>query len=254
MQFLNELASRNPALYYFGWISLVGALIMLLLIIATSNQVLGINAYIKPFKFFMSTTIFVWSIAWYVHYLNMSGLERWYSWTVILVLGFELFWITFKATQGELSHFNVSSAFNGIMFSLMGITISIMTLFTLVVGIYFWTKSFPELPISYVWGIRIGIICFVIFAFQGGIMGAQLSHTVGGPDGGPGLPLLNWSTVLGDYRVAHFAGMHALQILPIAGYYLFTNTRTLAIFSVVYIGICFLVFIQAMMKLPLIKM
>ena len=208
MQFLNELASRNPALYYFGWISLVGALIMLLLIIATSNQVLGINAYIKPFKFFMSTTIFVWSIAWYVHYLNMSGLERWYSWTVILVLGFELFWITFKATQGELSHFNVSSAFNGIMF----------------------------------------------FAFQGGIMGAQLSHTVGGPDGGPGLPLLNWSTVLGDYRVAHFAGMHALQILPIAGYYLFTNTRTLAIFSVVYIGICFLVFIQAMMKLPLIKM
>ncbi|MEO1253425.1 MAG: hypothetical protein AAFY41_00885 [Bacteroidota bacterium] len=253
MNFFAELAARNFPLYLFGWICLLGAVITAILTQVTTTQVLGINAFIKPFKFFLSTVIFVWSMAWYLGYLPKNPTITIYTWTVILVLAFELIYISIKATVGELSHFNISSSFNATMFSMMGITISIMTLFTLYIGMLFFTDQVDPLPSAYLWGIRLGIIFFVIFAFQGGIMGAQLSHTVGAPDGGPGLPILNWSTKFGDYRIAHFAGMHALQVLPIAGYYLFNQTKGIIIFSCVYFAVCIAVFIQAMMKMPLIK-
>ena len=253
MDFFNELATRNYALYIFGWVCLAGAVITGILITLTNTQVFGINAFIKPFKFFLSTSIFTWTMAWYLGHLAPSGSITVYSWTVIIVLSFELFWITYKASVGELSHFNVSTSFNSFMFSMMGLAISIMTLFTLYIGMLFWTQSLPEISIAYLWGIRLGIIFFVIFAFQGGMMGAQLSHTVGTNDGGAGLPILNWSTKFGDYRVAHFVGMHALQILPLAGYYFLTSTRWMILFSLAYFALCFGVLIQAMMKLPFIR-
>lgn len=253
--FFTELKTRNKVLFYFGWICLAGALACIVLVFTTHTLVLGINAWIKPMKFFVSTVFFSWTMGWYLFYLNEPRKTSIYSWVLISTLLFELIYIAWQAAKGQLSHFNISSAFHGMMFSLMGIVISIITAWTGYITFLFWRKPFPQLSESYLWGIRFGLLLFVVFAFEGGLMAPRLSHTVGSVmETTHSLPVLNWSRESGDLRVAHFFGMHALQLLPIIGFY-FVRTKRLIIFiSLLYAAIVSALLWQALKAVPLIPL
>jgi len=244
--FLENLELRNAPLYYCGLICFLCSALFLLISTSSKLTVNNTNAWYKPFKFALSIGIFCWTMGWLLFYLEMPVQTAWYTWVSIILLMFELFYITLRAAQGQLSHFNASSPLNKFMFAAMGIAISIVTLWTAYMGILFCLRPIPSIPLHYLWSIRMGIFIFVVFAFEGGLMGSRMAYTIGGPDGGEGLPLLNWSKKFGDARIAHFIGMHALQILPLLAFYVLNSVTAVILISGLYTLLAILVLVQAL--------
>ena len=252
LDFIQTLKTRNESLFYFGLVCLFFACIFLLLSKITTTQVYNVNAWIKPFKFAFSTFLFSWAMGWYCHYLPSFNIQL-FNWTVILLLGFEIVYIAIQANKGQLSHYNLSTPVYSALYSMMAIAASIVTIYTAYVGFLFFKFDFPELPSYYLWGIRLGIIIFVIFSFEGFVMGSRLTHTIGGPDGGPGIPILNWSTKFGDPRIAHFIGMHALQVLPLVSFYILKNNKSTVVIALLYGLLALFTLIQALQGKALFK-
>lgn len=244
--FLSTLRSRNTILYWFGLFCLIGGVFCVGLTLTTTQQVLGINAFIKPAKFFISIWLFNWTMGWFTGLLNQQRKVTVYSWVVIVAMIIELVIITGQAALGKLSHFNITSSLDARLFDLMGLAITVLTIWTGYIGYLFFRYKPVATESSYLWGIRLGILLFVIFAFEGFAMAARLSHTVGAPDGGPGLPVTNWSTRYGDLRVAHFFGMHALQLLPLFGYYVARRPRQVILLAAFYFLLITFLLVQAL--------
>jgi hypothetical protein len=251
--FIETLKMRSEPLFWFGVIFLICALVCAVFMSFTHNQVLGVNAYLKPLKFFASSQVLSWTLAWYIGYLPPRPDVAIATWIIIGVLCFQDAYIFAQAARVELSHFNVSTPFHTMMFGLMATTASTLTLAVLYIGLLFWRSSFPDLPGYYVWAIRLGMVIFVVFSFQGFAMGARLAHTVGAPDGGEGLPLLNWSRRFGDLRVAHFVGMHALQVLPLLAWYVLRSTKATFAVSALYLALAAFTWVQALQGRPLLS-
>ena len=249
--FLSELKSRGEVLYYFGLICLVLALVFIAMVSISDLQVKGVNAYWKPFKFAISIGLYAWTMVWLCSYLSNFNLKL-FSFFIVAALGFELIYIGVQAHRGQLSHYNLSTPFYNFMYVLMAGAAAAVSFYTAYIGFLFFKNDFPNLPASYLWGIRLGIIIFVIFSLEGFVMGSRLSHTIGGMDGGPGLPLVNWSTKFGDPRVAHFIGMHALQLLPLLSFYFIQNVTVVFIASTGYFLLAAFTLWQALAGRPLI--
>lgn len=252
MNFIQELKARNETLFYYGLLCLALAIVFLALTKLTSTQVYNINAWYKPFKFAFSTFLFAWAMAWYCYYLPSFNIV-FFNWTVIILLGFEIVYIAIQASKGQLSHYNLSTPFYATLYSMMAIAATLVTVYTAYVGLLFFTNDFPSLPNYYLWAIRLGILIFVVFSFEGFVMGSRLTHTIGGEDGGIGIPFLNWSTKFGDPRIAHFIGMHALQLLPILAFYILKNTKATIGISVLYGLLAMFTLVQALQGKPFFK-
>lgn len=249
IEFINHLKARNETLYYYGLICLVLSIVFLALTRLTDTQVYNVSAWYKPFKFAFSTFLYAWAMAWYCAYLRSFNITL-FNWSIIILLGFEIVYIAIQAGRGALSHFNISTPFYASLYSMMALAATLVTLYTAYVGILFFTNTFPELPDYYLWSIRLGILLFVIFSFEGFVMGSRLTHTIGGADGGEGIPLLNWSTKYGDPRIAHFIGMHALQVLPILSFYFLKNVKMTLVLSVLYTILAIFTLVQALQGKP----
>jgi hypothetical protein len=250
LSFIKELKIRNEQLFYFGLLCLVLAQLFIILTKLSSTQVQGVNAWYKPFKFAVSIGLFSWTMGWYCFYLSDFNTNP-FNWTILLLFGFELIYIIFQAKKGHLSHFNTSTPMYSLLYSLMGLAATIVTLYTTYVGFLFFIQSFPSLPSYYVWAIRLGILIFVVFSFEGGLMGSRMNHSVGAINDNSNWFIVGWSKTVGDLRVSHFIGMHALQLVPLLSFYIFKNTKATIIISLLYGALSILTLVQALKGKPI---
>ncbi len=253
MQFLIELKSRNELLFYFGAFNLILAMLFLVLSQITTIEVSGTNAWYKPIKFAISIGTYSWTIAWLMHYLPQDSFVNTVSWLVIVMLGFEIIYIGIQAGRGQLSHFNLSTPIYAALYSAMALAATVVAFITLILAVRFFTTPLPQLPEYYLWAIRLGLLLFFVFSMEGFVMGSRLSHTIGANSGGKTIPFLNWSKEYGDPRVAHFIGMHALQVLPFTAYYLLKDTKLVIGLSTIYSFIALYVLVQALDGKPFVK-
>jgi hypothetical protein len=148
-----------------------------------------------------------------------------------------------QAARGTSSHFNLATHFDGAVFAIMGVSIACIWVAMLLLTVVLFRQSFASS--AWEWSLRLGMVLALIGTGSGGLMVAPNSrqlarahatgrlpvaggHTVGAPDGGRGLPVTNWSADHGDLRVAHFLGMHGLQVLPMMAWWIARRRTPLA--------------------------
>lgn len=188
----------------------------------------GSPAWLKVLKFAVSISVYCAILAWLLTLVQgRPRLVRTVAWATGLALGLELVLIVLQVIRGQASHYNISTPFDAAVFQLMGSTLPpIFGAAVVTAALLAWQRGLPPVLAS---GIRGGLVICLLGMAQGSLMivnGADAgtgmigAHTVGGLDGGPGLPLTGWSTQHGDLRIAHFVGLHALQLLPLLAWLL----------------------------------
>jgi hypothetical protein len=253
---IREFLKDQKVLVVTGALSLAAFVVLTVMSLFDSFEILGINRWVKPMKFTLSVGVYLLTLAVYLYFIEgRSRAKKVICYGVSLLMSTELVLIIMQSARGTTSHFNIANGFDGMVFSIMGILIVINTAL-IFYTLYLYFKAEVRLPRAVLWGMRLGIILFLVSSFEGGYMSVILRHSVGVADGGPGLPFVNWSTEGGDLRAAHFIGMHALQVMPIAGY-LFERLRPrAAVMLTVLSGVSYFlvftaIFFQALAGRPL---
>jgi hypothetical protein len=225
---IDELRHRDPLLFWIGAVMVLALVVVTLMSIGDTRLILGLNPWVKPMKFLTSITIFLWTVAWFMPDTRGNTVGSGFSridkrqivrWTIGPAMLVEIACIILQSARGTSSHFNNSTPFDAIIFGVMGLTIVLNTI-AMMIFFAIIRRDTPPQRAGYIWGIRFGVAIFLLASMQGGLIIGNNAHTVGAPDGGPGLPFVNWSTGAGDLRIAHFFGMHALQALPLLGFLL----------------------------------
>ncbi|WP_419995163.1 hypothetical protein [Streptomyces boninensis] len=244
-------------------------------VLISDREVLGENNWLKPLKFAISFSLYAATLAWLMSRVRRWRRTLWWSGTAVVVLFLvpETALIVLQAIRGVPSHFNTGTAFDETVFRAMGGAAYIGWLLTALLGLFLARGQ--RLEPAAAWAVRLGFVVSLAGMSVGYLMtaptpdqaqaldhGADLavvgSHTIGA-DGGGRMPFTGWETGGGDLRVPHFAGVHALQALPLLALGLqrlakrrpllgrqAVRTRLVCLGAVAYAGLFALLLMQAL--------
>ncbi|MEV6067242.1 hypothetical protein AB0L82_11870 [Nocardia sp. NPDC052001] len=195
------------------------------------------SVWLKPLKFAVAFVAYSITLAWLLRFPHRGQRLTWWMGTIFAVTGIlDVGFIVMQAARGTFSHFNTETdAFNTIGQQIFMTGVPGLFLANLVIAVTLSWQRVTDRPVSR--AIHAGLALAVAgmgVAYMMGFSGKQEStdaygkpielsagHTFenGQPpvrDGVGSMPITHWSTVGGDLRIAHFLGLHAIQILIVA--------------------------------------
>jgi hypothetical protein len=213
--FFSNLHAKDRLLSLFGWMLLLSVPVFAALGLLNAGAAHALLPWIKPVKFAVSFATFVWTASLFLGAVRIPGWQRRLARrAMVLSIVVEMLCLAAQAWR------NVPVSASALDYGIQQATVAMVTVNTVLTVwllLVFCGKRerIKIADAAQIVAIRLSIVIFLAGNAVGGYMLARGSHTVGATDGGPGLPFVNWSTIAGDLRIAHFIAIHAIQIVPL---------------------------------------
>ena len=210
-----SLSWASKFLVSYGLIMLLALVFCYVWSLSDHRLIREVGVWVKPMKFMLSTALFALTTVWVLKVAH-SDLDQMpvYPWIVtLLVLTslFEVVYISYQASQGSASHYNVSDPFHAFMFGVMAVAAVGLTFSQAWLAWEIWNEQKgADLRVETL-GVIIGLtMTFVLSTISGFMLGGNQ------PPSGQGIPIVGWH-LYKDIRPAHFLGVHAQQLIPLWG-------------------------------------
>jgi len=247
---LQRAWSTNRPLTILGVAMILVFLATLAGVLLDHRIITGAPAWLKPAKFAVSVSVYCFTFVWLLSFVDCRPrLARFAANVTAVSFIVEMTVILTQAARGTTSHFNLTTPLNTFLWLTMGAFIVVLWAMNLMLAILLLFERIPNRPFA--WSLRLGLLVSLVGMGAGFLMvrptheqmvamaanhGPRIvgAHSVGVADGGPGLPVVGWSTVRGDLRVAHFIGLHAMQVLPFFGWFVARRRNSAAYFQEIH--------------------
>lgn len=210
---IQSVKQGSKVLYYTGFIHFILAVMFLLLMGLDTRTVHQELVWLKPLRFAVSIGLFTWTYAWFTGFVQKHiRIIRILNGLMAACMFIEITLISMQSVRGVDSHFNVSTSFDAIVFSIMG---GVIGFNAIVLAVWFVVFSlFEKGGVEYRSAIVWGMFLFLLGNFSGFLL-TRYGWPTTITENVQHMPFTNWKMNFKDLRISHALGLHAVQVLPL---------------------------------------
>ncbi|HEV7650978.1 MAG TPA: ABA4-like family protein [Actinophytocola sp.] len=268
----------NRPLLWFAAFAAVLEVVSLVGLVVDDRVLVGAPIWAKPAKFAISFGLYTLTLAWMLTLPRKRIKQGRVIGNITAYVCFiEVGIVVLQTVRGHRSHFNVSTAFDAIMWAAMAGSIFVLWIVNLAGAVMLLREEHRDK--AFLWSLRLGMLITLTGMAVAFLMTTSSSdqraqhpridigaHSIGVHDGGPGMAVTGWNTTGGDLRVPHFVGVHGLQMVPLFALVLamlmarsprlrdeLARVRLVWTFAAGYLGLLFIMTWQALRAQPLLE-
>ena len=188
-------------------------------LVVTNGLLEGPVSWRKPILFGEGFGLTAASVAWVMSYLPKHRTIGWLLMGSLAVANlYEVAWVTVQQWRGVPSHFNFSTPFDAMAFSIAGIMVAVTAMVILLTAIW----SFVSLQVrpSLGWAIRFGMVFLLLSQGVGLLIIRNGIAKVIDPETGEfvvqNVGMASIFGAAGSMKIPHALTLHGIQLLPLS--------------------------------------